>query len=105
MTGQFKGKVDTMYYYPENASVMVEYSDADGNENYGKLAAYSIGEGTLSSINDDTQRAAKGSPANSKVKMIISEGNLLYCYLQDATKSQTLVLDINQKSPMPMVGD
>ena len=105
LTGQFKGKVDTMYYYPENASVMVEYSDADGNENYGKLAAYSIGEGTLSSINDDTQRAAKGSPANSKVKMIISEGNLLYCYLQDATKSQTLVLDINQKSPMPMVGD
>lgn len=110
ITGLFEGRVEKMYYYPENSAIFMEFSPIGANHTYGRVLEYNLSESKLYLLNDETERELKGASAMSRLKVITTNSNQMYCYIEEGTYNEvrkdmdvislsTITLDIENKSP------
>lgn len=112
ISGIFEGRVNKMYYYPENAAILMEYAPIGGEHTFGRVLEYNLNDKKTYIINDEAQRGQIGSSDLSRLRVITTSGNALYCYVEEGTynaarkdmdvrSTRTLQLDLQNKAEIP----
>ncbi len=112
ISGIFEGRVNKMYYYPENAAIFMEYSPIGAEHTFGRILEFDINQNKLYLIHDEEQRAQKGVSDRSRLRVITTDENNLYAYIEEGTYNPskkdmdvraiyTLQLDLQNKAEMP----
>lgn len=112
ISGIFEGRVNKMYYYPENAAIFMEYSPIGAEHTFGRILEFDINQNKLYLIHDEEKRAQKGASDRSRLRVITTDANNLYAYIEEGTYNPskkdmdvraiyTLQLDLQNKAEMP----
>ena len=106
LTSQFEGRVTKMYYYPENASIFMEYYPLALNNTYGRVLDYNLSENKLYLILDEAERGVKGASALSRLRVVTTEGKDLYCYIEEGIyNEQTKDMQVSSMSTVTLNTD
>ena len=95
-----------MYYYPEIASIFMEYYPLALNNTYGRVLDYNLSENKLYLILDEAERGVKGASALSRLKVVTTEGKDLYCYIEEGIyNEQTKDMQVSSMSTVTLNTD
>lgn len=103
ISGIFDGRINKMYYYPENGAIFMEHSPIGREHTYGGVLEYNIQENKLYAISDGEQRTAKNASDQSRLKVITTDADNLYAYIEEGTYNpNTKDMDVSAISTLQL---